>query len=265
MKKLKSIISGIIAVAIILNIGAITASASAYCGRCKATTNGACISTGHCRGHTIMSVGTATANCVDPGGGIGSCITSGCGATFFSIPPLGHSYTNMVCTRSVSCGKLNTSNSSYFTHYMYRTGNHARRVLPDNRFQTTARPNHNGIDIMSNSGASATYQWPIYVQGGGTVVDRSGTTPHATMGHYIIIDYNNGLRARYLHLDSRPTLTGTVNNTQKIGETGWTGDVSPKNINGTHLHLDVQVRTNLGTYVNPENYFPTPTSTFNFS
>jgi len=148
---------------------------------------------------------------------------------------------------------------------MYRTGNHARRVLPANRFQTLQRPTHNGIDIMSNNGAAATFRWPIFVQGDGVVESRSGTQPHSTMGHFIIIDYDNGLRVRYLHLNSRPTLSGRVNHTQQIGETGWTGDVDPKNIDGTHLHLDVQRETNLGTFVNPESFFPAPTITFNFS
>jgi len=252
MKKVKAIATCIIVVAIILGIGVVSASAnpSSWCLTHKD------IGCTHCVGHSIMGVGSATANCVNPGGGIGYCITSGCsGHTFYSIAPLDHSYTNMVCTRSVSCGWLNTSNSSHFQHYMYRVGNHARKV------SNTYKAGHYSIDITATSG-SATYRFPIYAQGSGTVIQR-GTDEDDDRGFFITIQYTNGYRVRYLHMDEHPFSGTTVSHTTQLGLTGYTGKTDPSNINGTHLHYDVNdtvipTQSN-SSNINPVNLFPSGT------
>lgn len=174
-------------------------------------------------------------NCTQGGGKIYNCRT--CGNINYDTEPLGHQYKYKVCTRTASCGKVNTTNSNHFQYYMYRKGNHARNISCG----WLGYSGHYAIDIVDGTGYD-TYQYPIYAQGPGTVIKRSDSgSESGARGHFIIIKYDNGYTVRYLHLDSRsPCAVDTrVNNEMIIGYTGWTGDVEPKSRYGTHLHYDV--------------------------
>ena len=229
----------------------LTASATAYCNKCKAITNGNCITAtnGHCRTHTRVSGGTAIANCVEPGGAISVCITSGCGASFFANPPLGHSYTNMVCTRSAFCGWLNTNNSSHFRYFMYRAGNHARNISGGWLWHS----DHRAIDI--NNGSGTTSGLPIYAQGPGTARVVAGSSI-STAGFYVVIEYDNGYIARYLHVAQ----TGRVAQGTRVSSNtiiAYTSNTGCPNGNGSgsynpHLHYDV---IHINNVIDKDNFF----------
>ncbi|MCL2698197.1 MAG: M23 family metallopeptidase [Oscillospiraceae bacterium] len=187
----------------------------------------------------MTNAGNATATCLQPGGQVRQCIASGCGSTFYQTAPLAHSYTNMVCTRIVSCGRLNTSNSSHFTNYMYRVGNHARHIPSGSGFSNTG---HRGIDVTNGSGTSIS-GFPIYAQGPGTAKVVNGSTG-STAGFYVIIQYDNGYVARYLHVQqSGRVAEGTrVTSQTRIAYTSNTGTPalgSGITVYVPHLHYDV--------------------------
>ncbi|MDR0223282.1 MAG: M23 family metallopeptidase, partial [Oscillospiraceae bacterium] len=179
----------------------------------------------HCANHSVANVSTGTASCTQPGGQIRYCSTSGCGATFYQTPPLGHLYTpsqngaTKSCVRTVSCGALNGATSSMFQHYMYRTGNMANYI--SNAWQS---PGHEAIDI-TNTGYISINGFPIYAQGSGTVTDKGGGTGDSR-GFFVEVTYNiNGSsnKVRYLHLQSGSNASGTVSTSTLLGLTGDTG------------------------------------------
>jgi len=218
----------------------------------------------------MTNAGNATATCLQPGGQVRQCIASGCGSTFYQTAPLAHSYTNMVCLLDVSCGRLNTSNSSHFTHYMYRRGYHARKISGDWLWHS----DHRAIDINNGSGTSIS-GFPIYAQGPGEAVVVAGTLT-GEAGFYVVIHYDNGYVARYLHVaDAGRIREGSrVTSQTRIANTSNTGRPSGGGTYDHHLHYDVIRSRDISNYSdlkqsNTNNIKPTdspglfPAGTFN--
>ncbi len=108
-------------------------------------------------------------------------------------------------------------------------------------FRTTARPTHDGVDLMSARGT------PIRAAGPGTVItaecnastnncDVDGSPQVLGCGWYVEIHHPGALVTRYCHLVTRPAvaLNQTVTTGQIIGYVGTSGNSS-----GTHLHFEV--------------------------
>lgn len=130
------------------------------------------------------------------------------------------------------------------------------------------RVDHNGIDVVARSGgifgvsllsvSSGTVKKAAYNSSSGNhvVIDTSVFDPNGPQG--------NTMWVRYLHMDQIAANlyeNGTVTAGQIIGTTGYTGNVSPPGIDGTHLHFDV----NNGQYmygppaistINPQRFWP---------
>jgi murein DD-endopeptidase MepM/ murein hydrolase activator NlpD len=128
---------------------------------------------------------------------------------------------------------------------MYRTGNMA------NYISRTHTSGNLGIDI-TNQNYTSINGFPIYAQGSGTVTDKTSSNSNLDdRGHFVSITYGNGYVVRYLHLQSAPPVSGTVNPSTLLGYTGSTGDST-----GPHLHFDVRVN---GNYTQPTPLFPNNT------
>ena len=101
---------------------------------------------------------------------------------------------------------------------------------------------HHGLDLKRTSGSSEAL--PIYAGTTGTVVKKvtsSSDSSFDSTGYAVILETNipstipgNYLTARYFHMKYAPTVSGTVNASTKIGDTGTTG-----NSTGVHLHIDI--------------------------
>jgi len=96
--------------------------------------------------------------------------------------------------------------------------------------------NH-GVDITTGTkdedGVGHIRGMPTYAQGAGMVIEKGGSVD-GDRGFYVVITYDNGFTARYLHFKYYPTISGRIDHTDIIGYVGDTG--SPGN---NHLHMDV--------------------------
>jgi len=123
--------------------------------------------------------------------------------------------------------------------------------------------------MSSNPPANGVYYIRSTIIGAGVVNGRSEprTTPHpeGTEGHWIRIEYDNGLLVDYRHLRDRPTLANPtrVSHTTQVGFTGNTGATVSSSTG--HLHLSVREKnsSNNWVYWNPTTYLPNGTLTGN--
>jgi len=205
-----------------------------------------------------------------------------------------HSYNNFNVCRRVSCGALDWGEEARpengFEYYMYRGNNFFNHIYYEFRENRPGKayPEHRGIDINCGEVPCAiadcevenctTPHWqylhkldcikdvPIYAQGVG-VITHIRSFPDT--GNIVIIEYANGLTARYSHLGKvyfqesdfkeiiflENKIKGImVDHTIQIGETGKTGmasmiDPPP----WYHLHFDVYI-----TVDNPERIINPP-------
>ena len=113
-----------------------------------------------------------------------------------------------------------------------------------NRYIFGSYSYHSGLDIAGSYGA------PIVAADGGKVIFAgTGTGSSWSLGNYVVIDHENGLRTTYGHCSSLCVSAGDrVYKGQTIARVGSTGRST-----GNHCHF--QVRSN-GTIVNPWNYLP---------
>jgi murein DD-endopeptidase MepM/ murein hydrolase activator NlpD len=107
-------------------------------------------------------------------------------------------------------------------------------------FRTSRRPNHNGVDLASFSGAD------IWAAGDGVVIDTNDNCPSegyrnspcgGGFGNRVYIDHGGGLVTRYAHMlrgSIRVNVGDSVTQGQIIGSEGNSGSSS-----GTHLHWEV--------------------------
>jgi hypothetical protein len=174
-----------------------------------------------------------------------------------------------------TCGRIENPVSGGFTHYMFRGGGAgsnaatARRI--NHRFPVYGPGalegrRHDGIDIISISGAPSINGTPTYSVGNGTVHHRGGLGAY---GQCVIIQ-TSAHRIYYAHFQNnsipnhlQPPVGSTpgtsVTSSSHLGNVGNTpGIMTLSNgqvINvGIHLHFEVQ---NLnGTPLNPEDFFP---------
>ncbi|MDR2532533.1 MAG: M23 family metallopeptidase [Oscillospiraceae bacterium] len=253
--KFKKIISLVLSIVFVLSLLTMPSSAnpSSWCLMHKKT---GCT---HCVNHTIMGVGSATANCVDPGGGIGSCITLGCGHTFYQTAPTNvHSYTNNICT-ILKCGKVNGGSLNYMfrgstapIHVASNGGGYGYRGdhMP-------SYPQHTGVDIGNVAGVN------LYSVGTGIVTEKRPN--NSSLGHYVVIELDfthegTKLRVGYAHMQSASSFNkDDIVNTQSIvGRVGGTGGSTTF---PPHLHFvaitngtnDAVAYTNI---TNPLRFFP---------
>lgn len=121
---------------------------------------------------------------------------------------------------------------------------------------TSYSTSHSGIDIIDT--------YPNYVDGREIYSIGNGTVLYEetsdSAGNYVVILYDGGYTARYLHMRSRSSLRkGNIVTYQTfIGYVGSTGLSS-----GPHLHLDVNTvngrwntEFNYNDTINPKNLFP---------
>jgi hypothetical protein len=200
-----------------------------------------------------------------------------------------------ICTRNVNCGMVNWSGQTRpangFTHFMFRGAatnniNQFARYLLSDFFDTyNDRPTgvrHLGFDIQrarftgSNDSAVCVTGFPVYASGPGRVVLISGSNSVDT-GFFVVILYDNGVTARYLHLDGNPRNSPVnlvestrVTHTTRIGTAGVSGVGHLTQIG--RLHFDVNTggwfdgniirnEFNRGSphVLNPATLFPTGT------
>jgi hypothetical protein len=131
-----------------------------------------------------------------------------------------------------------------FDNFTYRVDTHSIEVGFPNFISvdhsdencTWYSPNH-GVDITTGTKdedeVGHIRGMPTYAQGAGTVIEKGGSE-NGDRGFYVVITYDNGFTARYLHLKYDPTISGRIDHTDIIGYVGDTG--SPGN---NHLHMDV--------------------------
>ena len=94
---------------------------------------------------------------------------------------------------------------------------------------------HEGIDIVCS------FNSPIYAANNGTVEVARNDKPWPN-GNYVIINHNNGFYSLYAHLNTATVVPGqVVSMGQQIGTMGWTGNVVPRSIQGTHLHFSISI------------------------
>lgn len=99
---------------------------------------------------------------------------------------------------------------------------------------------HDGIDIAAPHGT------PVYAAGNGYV---TYTGFNRSCGNYIVIQHDNGLKARYLHLSYIDAYKGQhVTMGDYIGDVGTTGDST-----GNHLHFDLWIGSK---WLNPIDFLP---------
>jgi len=238
IRKLISVI--VVCVITVLSFTTTAASASMSAYWCSFDKRTGCI---HCDGHSLLYTSMVTrADCTQPSGQVFYC---SCGKIFYSVQPTPHSYnSNKVCTNSVSCGKVDTTNNSHFQYYMYRKGNFANYISTG----WLSYGGHYAIDITNGSGTSIN-GFPVYAQGNGTVIKKVDTMS-SVAGWYVAITYDNGYTARYLHLSSKSDLSESqrVNSQTLIGYTGKTGTAE------YHLHYDINTTGQcFGDYINSSN------------
>jgi len=100
---------------------------------------------------------------------------------------------------------------------------------------------HPGIDIATGLGM------PIKPITSGKVVEV--TMGFFGLGHYIVIEHEQGFRSTYGHMGQVYVKTGDLVNTGSfVGEVGMTGRTT-----GPHTHLEI---TKDGHYINPEAVLP---------
>jgi murein DD-endopeptidase MepM/ murein hydrolase activator NlpD len=159
------------------------------------------------------------------------------------------------------------ANSTTFQHYMYRLrfdGKPFANFLSTDHSQTGAFRIDQGIDI-TNGVQNDIEGFVIYAQGPGVVIYRTEPgDPSASAGHFVVILYDCGRTARYLHLQTHSNRTvGTrVTPSMSIGITGRTGTAV------SHLHFDVNtggrwcgldIANNPDDVIRATSVFPTET------
>lgn len=120
---------------------------------------------------------------------------------------------------------------------------------------------HSGYDYNSQNGVS--YQTPVLAAASGWAEYKTASESGGG-GNEIRIDHGNGYETWYEHLDDNGLLEKDgksittkgvkifVEQGEKIGETGFTGNVFPKDKQGAHIHLSVLKATdNKGNFVWP--------------
>ncbi len=100
---------------------------------------------------------------------------------------------------------------------------------------------HPGVDIADGFGA------PIHPIADGKVVET--TYGFWGLGHYVVVEHEQGIRSTYGHMGRVFTAVGeVVNQSSIIGEIGMTGNTS-----GPHTHLEI---TKDGRYIDPLTVLP---------
>ena len=87
---------------------------------------------------------------------------------------------------------------------------------------------HDGIDIRVKNR-------PVFASKGGTI--KKAKYGSSSYGNWLEIDHGNGISSRYAHLSQIIISSGQVQQGQKIGVSGNTG-----NSTGYHLHFEIQDR-----------------------
>jgi len=199
-----------------------------------------------------MNVGTQTATCVQPGGQIRLCTTSGCGRMFFQNPPTTHnnSSTNRVCTRSTACGNVFGSSSGW--HYMFRTTSLARKVS-EPYGQYNSGGTHEGIDITHAT--QSVNNMPVYSVGNGTV--RFAGWNGGGYGNLVRLNIGNNV-ILYAHLGNNTIVVRSPNPVTVSDMLGRVSDTeSPNNF---HLHFEVRNSNDAKNGVlpgfDPRNWYP---------
>ena len=106
-------------------------------------------------------------------------------------------------------------------------------------FQSSDRPDHNGVDIRAAVGT------PVRASDAGVVAAQYW---HDRGGRSMLVDYANGMRAGFAHLSAYNVADGeSFERGQVIAYTGDTGATT-----GPHLHYTLRDRE--GEYVNPEHH-----------
>lgn len=102
---------------------------------------------------------------------------------------------------------------------------------------------HDGYDWGTPAGLEA--GTPVLAAAAGVATYR-GMDSCGPCGNQIFIDHGNGYQTRYYHLlyegliVDNPNSSGVfVEQGQKIGEVGWTGNVHPEGEDGAHIHFMV--------------------------
>jgi murein DD-endopeptidase MepM/ murein hydrolase activator NlpD len=96
-----------------------------------------------------------------------------------------------------------------------------------NGFHTSARPNHQGVDLPGGRGGQA-----IRAVAAGTV----STAWQSGAGNYSVVNHGNGVWSVYMHQSSYAIRSGYVNAGTVLGYVGATGDAS-----GPHLHFEIHL------------------------
>lgn len=133
----------------------------------------------------------------------------------------GHATTKTTTSSSVKKVQQYLSAPSYSGYYM-------RPILGGVKSQGVH--GHNGVDLVSNFGAS------ILAAADGEVIVSKGSGYNGGYGSYIVIKHANGTQTLYAHLSGVQVSVGdTVSAGQVIGNMGSTGKST-----GTHLHFEVR-------------------------
>lgn len=101
---------------------------------------------------------------------------------------------------------------------------------------------HSGYDYALKNGVG--YRTPVLAAASGSAEFKLESKTNG-LGNTIKIDHSNGYQTWYGHLDPLGLLISnegskvTVTKGQKIGETGYTGNIFPPNEFGAHIHFSV--------------------------